>query len=115
MAEPLEKDITNKILKALREKAGSRGWFKKIHGSPYMSSLPDIIGCFEGRFVGLEVKRPSNRGGVTPGQQAELDAIWAAGGIAAVVTSVDEALASLVYLEYRRQEATSTGQTPPHP
>lgn len=92
MAEPLEKEITNKILKALRTKTGSRGWFKKIHGSPYMSSLPDIIGCYDGRFVGLEVKRPSNRNGVTPGQQAELDKIEEAGGLSGVVTSVEEAL-----------------------
>lgn len=91
MNEPLEKVITNQILKALRQKMGSRGWLKKIHGSPYMSSLPDIVGCVEGRFVGIEVKRPSNRNGVTPGQQAELDAIREAGGIAGVVTSVKEA------------------------
>ena len=95
MAEPLEKAITDKILKALRNVTGSRGWFKKIHGSPYMSSLPDIIGCFDGRFVGLEVKRPSNRHGVTPGQQAELDKLSAAGGLVGVVTSVEEALTLL--------------------
>lgn len=89
MAEPLERVITDKILKALRARGG---WWKKIHGSPYSSGLPDIIGCWNGQFVGLEVKRPSTRNSVTPGQQAALAAILDAGGVAGVVTSPEEAL-----------------------
>lgn len=86
-SEPLESAITAKILKNLRAKGG---WWQKNHGSPYTANLPDIIGCYHGRFVAFEVKRPSTRGSVTPGQEANLKAINDAGGFAFVVASVDE-------------------------
>jgi len=48
------------------------------------------------QFLALEVKRPSKHvvKNVTPEQSAFLNRVRAAGGIAAVVTSVDEALAA---------------------
>lgn len=85
----LEKDIVAKIKKALMKKGA---WVIKTHGSLHVSGLPDIIACYEGRFIGIEVKRPETRNTVTERQQAVLDQIAAAGGIAGVATSVDEAL-----------------------
>lgn len=87
-----EKDIVNAIKKALNEKGA---WVVKTHGSPHLAGLPDILVCYQGRFIALEVKRPETRGTVTLRQQHFLDAISDAGGTAAVVTSVEEALATL--------------------
>lgn len=93
-AEPLESSITKSILKKLRSLGG---WWTKIPGNRMQAGLPDIIGCYKGRFCGLEVKRPSNRDGVTPRQQKVLAAITKAGGLSVVVTSVDEAIKAVTY------------------
>jgi len=52
------------------------------------SGEPDIIACYNGRFIGLEVK--AEKGRVTPLQLAKLRSIKSAGGIAAVVRSVED-------------------------
>lgn len=50
--------------------------------------LPDLIVCYRGRFVGLEVKQPSRVEKVTERQAFTLETIRKAGGKAFVVTSV---------------------------
>ena len=50
----------------------------------------DLIGCWRGTFVALEVKTPSGR--VSPAQARFLSLVRSLGGIAAIVRSVDEAL-----------------------
>jgi Holliday junction resolvase len=88
-----EKAIVNAIKKALQ---GRGAWVIKTHGSPSLSGLPDIIACYEGRFVGIEVKKPTTRHTVTLRQQAVLDMIAQSGGITGVATSVEEALNLIV-------------------
>ena len=64
----LEKDIVAAIRRYLAT-LGEDVFFWKEHGGAYgTSGVPDIICCYRGRFLGLEVKRP--------GQQADA----AAGG-----------------------------------
>lgn len=87
-----EKQIVNAIKKALTERGA---WVVKTHGSPHLAGLPDILCCYRGRFVAIEVKRPTTRHTVTARQQAFLDAIADAGGVVGVAVSVDEALAIL--------------------
>lgn len=100
----LEKDIVRAILKELR---GAGAFAIKTHGSPQFAGLPDIIGCLNGRFFALEVKRPGGYYGVTDRQQAVLDQVTVAGGIAKVVTSVED----VKYL----LELSELGQSKPPP
>lgn len=87
---PLERAITDKIMAYLKGTAPD-GWFFKIHGGIFqLAGIPDIIGVFRGRFVALEVKRPKV-GRVTVLQATILRKISAAGGMAKVVHSVEEA------------------------
>ena len=89
---PLESAIVAKIMRALKT-AG--GWWVKTHGGAFqMAGIPDIIGCWRGRFVALEVKRPKV-GRPTKLQLLVLAAIRSAGGIAEIVTSAEEALNAL--------------------
>jgi Holliday junction resolvase len=82
-----EKDITNKILKYLKTVPGCFAW--KEHGGMYgTAGIPDIIACINGRFFAFEVK--TQTGKVTKLQDATINKILAAGGVAAVVRSVDE-------------------------
>ena len=54
-----------------------------------MAGWPDIIGVFRGRALALEVKRPGGK--ATKLQLATLDKWKAAGALAGVVTSIEEA------------------------
>lgn len=88
MASTLEAPITKKIMKTLK----AMGAFcYKTHGAAdSQRGLPDIVCCYQGRFFGLEVKRPGRQ--ATPLQAHTLEQIKLAGGVAGVVHSVEEAL-----------------------
>lgn len=84
---PSEKSIVDAITKYLRAKGA---YVVKQHGSQYgRAGVPDLLVCYEGRFYGFEVKKPVG-GVVSKLQLIEIDRIKAAGGIAAVVTSVQQ-------------------------
>jgi len=86
----LEKEIVRRIKIALVDRGCH---VVKIHGSPALAGVSDLLCCYRGRFYALEVKRPETRGNVTARQQAFLDGVEAAGGVSAVVVSVMEAVA----------------------
>ena len=61
----------------------------KTHGGMYgTAGIPDIIACVEGRFYAFEVKQPGGR--LSRLQEVTLKKIEAAGGVAVMVTSLDE-------------------------
>ncbi len=69
-------------------------FFWKEHGGMYgTAGIPDIICCYRGRFIGLEVK--TEKGQPTELQKATIKRIINAGGTAVVVRSVDEVKAVL--------------------
>lgn len=90
-ANTLESPIT----KSIQRKLKAMGiWHYKTHGAiDQRRGLPDIICCYNGWFVGLEVKRPGRT--ATDLQAFTIKQIRLAGGIAGVVHSVEEALALL--------------------
>ncbi len=57
------------------------------------AGTPDLIACYEGRYVAMEVKTDTGR--LTPLQLVESQRVRAAGGEAYVVRSAAEALAAL--------------------
>jgi len=82
-----EKDITNAIMRYLKTVPCCFCW--KQHGGQYgTAGLPDIILCFNGRFVAFEVKTPSGK--LTKLQETTITKIIAAKGEAFKVTSVEE-------------------------
>ena len=83
----LEKDITAAIMRYLKTVPSCFAW--KEHGGMYgTAGLPDIICCYRGRFIGLEVKTPSGK--LTKLQETMITKIRAAKGEAHKVTSVEE-------------------------
>ena len=84
----MEKDIVAAILRQLKHRPRCFAW--KTHGGMYgTAGIPDIIACVGGRFVALEVKQPGGK--LSRLQEITLGKIRAAGGVAAMVTSVEEA------------------------
>jgi hypothetical protein len=58
-----------------------------------VAGCPDIIGCYKGRFVGIEVKTPKGR---QSDQQINFQAaVERAGGIYILARSVDDAVSAL--------------------
>jgi len=74
-----ESQLQTKILKELKKV----GWFYKA-SDRYRAGIPDIIGCYKGRFAALELKVLPNK--ITPLQDYELKAIYREGGHANVVS-----------------------------
>ena len=82
-----EKDIVNKIIKYLKTLDHCFCW--KEHGGMYgTAGIPDVICCYHGRFIGLEVK--TEKGKLTKLQEITIREIVKAGGTAVKVTSVEE-------------------------
>ena|SRR5690606_3167543 len=84
-----ESKLSRSIMNGLRLK----GCFCfKVWGSEHMmAGLPDIIGCNNGKFFGLEVKLPENRSGTSKVQEHVMEKIRNAGGISQVVCTLQEA------------------------
>lgn len=104
---PLERVIVKKTIEALRARGGF--WFK-VHGSPMqIAGIPDIIGCYRGRFVAFECKRDEN-GEPTRLQAYMMKKIREAGGVASLIWSAEQALARLDRIdEHRRPRSQSSG------
>lgn len=95
---PLEKSITNSILKAARQ----RGWwcYKVAGGGFQIAGLPDIHLELCGRALWFEVKQPKKS--PTKGQVHMMNEIRRVGGSPChVVTSREDALALLSSYEAR--------------
>lgn len=92
-----EQDIQRAVLQRLALVPDSY-WFKvntvgiKKPNGRYIpattTGICDILGCWSGRFVGVEVKRP--RGQLSPTQTLFAMRVEDAGGVAVVVHSVDD-------------------------
>lgn len=72
-----EKSIQTAGLKFLRSQPGGV-WFK-IHDL-LTSGIPDVIGCYNGKFIAIEFKAPGKK--PNPLQQYTIDKINEFGGIA---------------------------------
>jgi Holliday junction resolvase len=82
----LEAPIRTKIKKFL-ERTGA--WVYHPHGAgASMAGAPDLLVCYKGRFLGLEVKRPGKN--ATELQAHTLEEITEAGGVSSVVYSVED-------------------------
>lgn len=91
MSTKPESRLQTKIQKALKQAFPGSYW-RKIHGGQYQKKgIPDLLGCVQGRFFGLEVKCPDGDP-PTDLQKANIRQIKKAGGGSCVVTSPEEAI-----------------------
>lgn len=90
MATRKEATLRTNIVRKLSAYSGF--WFVTHGDNLGTGGLPDIVGCYNGRFVGLEVKLPGKEHTLTERQSRILAKITKAGGIGAMVTTVDQAM-----------------------
>lgn len=54
------------------------------------SGVPDIVACYDGKFLAIEVKRPEAINTVTKLQEYNLALVTSKGGYSSVATSVED-------------------------
>lgn len=88
MAATPESKVKAKVRAWLQERSI---WYCQPIGSAFgPSGVPDIIACWKGRALGIEVKAPGKRSNTTTMQERQLAQITASGGIAIVVDDVSQ-------------------------
>lgn len=90
-----------RVKKAVKEYLKSRGAWYYLPVSNGMGRVgcPDILVCWEGRFIAIETKAPGKRKNTTPNQDIEIDAINRAYGLALVVDDVDQVKRAFTMIE----------------
>ena len=88
MADTPEVKVKRKVVAQL--KALGAYFFYPVTGGYGGSGVPDIVGCYKGKFFAIECKAGKNK--PTPLQQKNIDTIAAQGGAVWVVneTNMDE-------------------------
>ena len=86
-----ESTLQRRIIATLREHGA---YVFKAVGSPLQQrGTPDLLVCWQGHFIALELKQPGEK--ATPMQEHEMKKVQEAGGVAMVVVSVGEVLQCL--------------------
>ena len=81
-----ESTIQTHILEYLRHMGA---YSLNVGGSAVTATgTPDILCCYKGHFVALEIKKPHGSYGATTAQRIRIKQIQKAGGVAGLVTSV---------------------------
>lgn len=83
-----ESQLTSQIKNFLKVKGC---YCEKIFGGGYQSSgIPDILCCYKGLFIAIEVKSPTGKGRASDIQKLKIKRIRESGGIAFVTDNLDE-------------------------
>jgi hypothetical protein len=97
MASTPEAKVKKKVVEALRSLGAYH--FYPVTSGYGASGVPDIVGCYRGRFFGIECKANGNKPTVL--QQMNLDRITSVGGIALVIdeTNIEDVTKTLEKLK----------------
>lgn len=68
-------------------------------GASTARGTSDLLACFMGRFIAMEVKRPDGDYGLTKPQRMRLEAVRRAGGMGVEVTSLADVVKLVKWLE----------------
>jgi hypothetical protein len=96
----------NKVKNACKKELKKRKiWFyMPVQNGMGVVGIPDIIGCWNGWFVGIETKAPGKLANVTPNQKNRLNEIEAAGGLALVIDNVEVLIQILDGIEKQKAD-----------
>ncbi len=86
-----------KVKEAIKRVLAEAGayYYMPVQNGMGRTGIPDMIGCFNGQFFGIEVKAPGAKAKVTANQRRELQRIEAANGIAIVADCVQDVVDGL--------------------
>ncbi len=81
-----EQDYQRKIVQYLE----SRGAYVVKVVAASKKGVPDVLACYKGRFLAIEVKTPTTRANVSKLQDYNLDKVSEAGGYSGVAVHIDD-------------------------
>lgn len=82
-----ESQLTTQIKNYLKSKGT---YVEKIFGGGYQSAgVPDILCCYRGYFIAIEVKSPTGKGRLSDIQELKIKEIRRAGGVGFVADNLD--------------------------
>jgi len=81
-----EQDYQSKIVHYLE----SRGAYVVKVVAASKKGVPDILACYKGKFIAVEVKTPTTRSNTTKLQEYNLNKISEAGGYSGVAVHIDD-------------------------
>lgn len=93
-----ESVLVTKIIDLIRERGG---YAENIWGGGFQSAgIPDILACYKGVFLGIEVKVGKNKPSAL--QTAKVNLINQAGGLAFVTwDNLEQVIAALDYIDHK--------------
>ena len=92
-----EGQLTSQIKNYLASKGA---YCEKIFGGGYQSSgIPDILCCYKGLFIGIEVKSPTGKGRASDIQKLKIKAIRDAGGVAFITDNIEDVERVLKFID----------------
>lgn len=90
-----------RVKQAVKNLLKSRGiWhFLPVSLGMGVHGIPDIIACWDGRFLAIETKAPGKRRNVSPLQERAIEGIRGAKGLAIVVDDVSQLVELLTSMQ----------------
>jgi hypothetical protein len=83
-----ESQLVSQIKNFLKSKGA---YCEKIFGGGFQASgIPDILCCYKGLFIGIEVKSPTGKGRASDVQKLKIKAIRNSGGVAFITDNLKE-------------------------
>ena len=83
-----ESQLVSQIKNYLKTKGA---YCEKIFGGGFQSAgIPDILACYRGYFVAIEVKSPTGKGRASDIQKLKIRAIREAGGVAFITDNLED-------------------------
>lgn len=95
-----EKRVEEKIKDYLFSKGA---YYFKVHGSAFMpKGIPDIVVCYKGCFIGLEIKAPGKLYNQSPEQKIHMDNIIKSDGYYLLVDDLSPVKELMEYIDEQR-------------
>lgn len=92
-----EGQLTSQIKNLLKSKGA---YCEKIFGGGYQASgIPDILCCYRGYFLAIEVKSPTGKGRASDIQKLKIKAIRDAGGVAFITDNIEDVERILKFID----------------
>ena len=100
-----ESQLVSQIKNYLKTKGA---YCEKIFGGGFQSAgIPDIIACYRGYFVAIEVKSPTRKGRASDIQKLKIRAIREAGGVAFITDNIEDVERVLNFIDNGNLELLS--------
>ena len=92
-----ESQLTSQIKNLLKSKGA---YCEKIFGGGYQASgIPDILCCYRGYFLAIEIKSPTGKGRASDIQKLKIKAIRDAGGVAFITDNIEDVERVLKFID----------------